>query len=37
MFIKKLLKCIQKIERECHDGNVFLKVVDPRKSDLKQK
>ena len=25
MFIKKLLKCIQKIERECHDENVFLK------------
>ena len=25
MFIKKLLKYIQKIERECHDENVFLK------------
>ena len=25
MFIKKLLKCIQKIERQCHDDNVFLK------------
>ena len=25
MFIRKLQKCIQKIERECHDENVFLK------------
>ena len=25
MFIKKLLKCIQKIEREFYDENVFLK------------
>ena len=25
MFIKKLLKCIWKIERECHDENVFPK------------
>ena len=25
MFIKKLLKYIQRIARECHDENVFLK------------
>ena len=25
MFIEKLVKCIQKIERECHHENVFLK------------